>query len=199
MTRTPALAALTTTVVLLLGACGASDDEPAASAPTPSTAAPSSASPTATPVAATTTPAPTPSTTAPTAAAPTGKLISYETEDGGVMITRASDTGKLTGAPSDFKAFIARELEDAAPEEGCTEKPQISVDRLDTGGWARGGHFIPQCGGYATLWARSGGSWQAVWSGQSLVECSTLTKHRFPARVAGKQCLEGDATVPYAG
>lgn len=196
MTRTHVLAALTTTTILLLGACGSSEEPEASDAP--SASAPTSAAPSPTP-SASTTPAPTATTSTPTAAAPTGKLISYQTEDGGAMITQASDTAKLEGAPGDFKAFIARELADAEPEQGCTEKPQISVDLLDTGGWARGGHFVPQCGGYATLWAKSQGGWQAVWSGQSLVECSTLTKHRFPARVAGKQCLDGDDAVPYSG
>jgi len=197
MIRTKALAAtLTTAAMLLLGACGS--DEPQA-AGTTSTAAPTTAAPTTVPTTtAPTTPEPTKSSATPTATTPSGKLISYaDGDDTGVTIATAADTARLTGAPADFKTFIAAELATSSTDEGCTEAPQISVDLLDTGGWARGGHFIPQCGGYATLWAKSGGTWKDVWGGQSLVECSTLEQYAFPARVAGDQCLKGDDAVAY--
>lgn len=200
MTRLQPMAALAASTLLLLGACGGGSDRSDASDPA-TTAAPTSTAPTAPATTApSTTPAPSPSTTAPTTAAPAGKLISYANgEDTGVTIATAADTGKLTGAPADFKAFIASELANATADEGCTEKPQISVDTIDTGGWARGGHFVPQCGGYATLWAKTGGVWRDVWGGQSLTPCSTLTKYRIPARVAGDSCLDGDDSVPYKG
>lgn len=199
MTRTKALAvALTTTTLLLLGAC--SSDEPEA-ATSPSTSAPTTSAPTAEPsTPEPTTPNPTKTTAKPTAAAPSGKLISYANgEDDGVLIATAADVSKLKGAPADFTKFIAAELASAAPEDGCTEKPQISVDAIDTGGWARGGHFTPQCGGYASLWAKANGTWQDVWGGQSIVECSLLTQYKFPARIAGDTCLKGDDAVPYQG
>jgi hypothetical protein len=202
MTRTRLLTALATTSILLLGACGSSEESVTAfdGPRTPaSTAAPTSAAPTSTPTATTATPSPTAATSSAPAAAP-GKLISYAAgEDSGIILATAADTAKLTGAPADFKSFVAAELTRGTVEQGCTEKPQISVDLIDTGGWARGGHFTPECGGYATLWAKSGGTWREAWSGQSLVECSTLTKFRFPARVAGKQCLQGDDAVAYTG
>jgi len=201
MTRTKAMAvALATTTLLLLGACGSDEPEAAGS---PSTTAPTSSAPapTAEPTTAEpTTPKPTRTTSEPTNAAPAGQLISYANgEDDGVLIATAADVGKLKGAPADFTRFIAAELSSATPEDGCTEKPQISVDAIDTGGWARGGHFTPECGGYATLWARAGGTWKDVWGGQSIVECSLLTQYKFPARIAGDTCLKGDEAVSYPG
>jgi hypothetical protein len=205
MTRSKLVPALAATVALLtLGACGSGSDDPAESTggssgstapagtddPAPSSPdTPTKTVPTETPVAP-----------APTTKAPAGKLIDYETgDDSGATIATPADTGRLTGSPADFKSFISARLAAASPGEGCTEPPQIYVSRVDTGGWARGGYSIPQCGGYAALWAKSGGTWTEIWSGQSLVECSTLTKYKMPARVAGASCLDGDATVDYAG
>lgn len=194
------LAALTGSMLLLTG-CGSSDNgsdvaEPSAEPTTAATPAPAP-SPTKPSVTKTT---PTPSAS-PTAAKPTGRLIDYETADeSGATITTAADTSKLTGAPADFKSFIASQLgKKPAIDDGCTELPQIYVSRVDTGGWARGGAFIPQCGGYATLWAKSNGGWQGVWSGQSLVDCKTLNRFKFPARVAGDSCLNGEDAVVYSG
>lgn len=202
MTRTkPRLFAALAATTLLLAGCGSSDGssdvaEPSAK-PTTTTNAPAPTRPQP----SATTAKPTPTATTPTAAQPTGRLIDYETTDeDGAMITVAADTSKLTGAPADFKTFIGGELsKKSSADEGCTEPPQIYVSRLDTGGWARGGHFIPQCGGYATLWAKSGGSWKDVWSGQSLVDCATLDRYNFPVRVAGDSCLKGEDAVGYSG
>ena len=204
MTRSKLLPALAVTVALLtLGACGSDSgsEGPAADPETTSTAPAATSEPTAPTTSEPTTTEPTDDATAaqPTKAAPTGKLLDYETgDDDGATITTAADTSKLTGAPADFKAFIGARLSSADAGEGCTEAPQIYVSRVDTGGWARGGYFIPQCGGYAALWAKSGGAWTEVWSGQSLVECATLEKYKVPARVAGAQCLKGEDAVDYA-
>ena len=202
MTRSKLLPALAVTVALLaLGACGSDSQAPATDPETSATTPATTSEPSTPPAEAPTTPEPTDETTTaqPTKAAPTGKLLDYENgDDDGATITTAADTTKLTGAPADFKAFIGARLSSADAGEGCTEAPQIYVARVDTGGWARGGYFIPQCGGYAALWAKSGGAWTEVWSGQSLVECATLTKYKVPARVAGAQCLEGEDAVDYA-
>lgn len=195
--------------LLVLAGCGSDgSDDAAETSPDPTATAtplaPSTAAPTspATPDPTESSPTATPPATSPTSTpAPTGTLISYETDDdSGATIVKASDTSKLTGSPADFKTFIAAELRrNAQPEPGCTQPAQIYVSLVDTGGWARGGYFVPQCGGYATLWARSNGAWQEVWSGQSLVECSTLTRYKIPARLAGNQCLRGEDAVPYPG
>jgi hypothetical protein len=201
MTRTPLLTVAAATLILLAG-CG-SDSDPSASPTEGTDATTSAASPAASaaPTKKTPTTKSTPVvTTVPTTPGPAGKVIDYETDDeSGVVLTTAADASRLTGAPADFRTFVTGQLAAATPGEGCTEKPQLYVSRIHTGGWASGGYFIPQCGGYATLWAKSGGAWKDVWSGQSLVECSTLTKYRFPASIAGPSCLEGDATVDYEG
>lgn len=209
MKRTSILLTVLTTTALLVAGCGS--DEPRATPTSPSpvtTSAPTTAAPTDT--TSTTTPEPTPSqtptpeaTTASPTTAPTkptnSQVINYETDDGGVLITRAADTAKLTGAPADFKKFVAAELarSRAEADAGCPEKPQLYVARLATGGWAAGGYFVPQCGGYAALWTKSAGAWKEVWSGQELVDCATLTKYAFPASVAGTSCLDGDKSVKY--
>lgn len=180
------LVAALTAPLLVLGACGGSD-------------APAAADPTATPANDPSQPAPTQGSSAPTLAAPAGQLIDYG-EDGVTLATPA-DVKNLRGAPADFTAFIARELarEQARTDEACTEKPQINVSVVHTGGWASGGTFIPQCGGGRALWARSGRTWQEVWEGQELVDCATLRRHDFPIEVAGDACLDGQEQVPYRG
>lgn len=197
-TKPRVFAALAGTM-LLLTACGGSDEPTGVAQPSPeeTTQAPATTRPTPT----ATTAKPSPSASTKTPAPPMGKLLDFATADeDGAMITVAADTSKLTGVPADFKSFIAGELtKKSSVDEGCTEPPQIYVSRVDTGGWARGGHFIPQCGGYATLWAKSGGVWKDVWSGQSLVECETLERFSFPARVAGDSCLKGEDAVAYSG
>lgn len=184
---------------------GCSSDEPEATAtsipsPTPTTAtnsaAPTSAAPSATPSASGV-----PETASPTPDAPTqGPIINYENSDGeGVLITRASDTAKLANAPASFKAFIAAELRrsTAAQDPQCPEPPQIYVSKLATDGWASGGYFEPQCGGYAALWASPQGTWKQAWSGQELVDCTTLEKFAFPATISGNTCLAGGNGVSY--
>ncbi|MET1038795.1 MAG: hypothetical protein ABW075_10995 [Aeromicrobium sp.] len=197
MIRTKLLLASTAALLLLAG-CG-SDTEPSA-APSATTDAPATADPTTDAPPTSATPSPEPAKTTATPTGPNGTMLDYETDDeSGVVLTTAADAAKLTGAPADFKAFITAELAAATPDEGCTEKPQIYVTRIDTQGWARGGYFIPQCGGGATLWAKTGGAWQDVWSGQSLVECTTLIKYRIPPHIAGSSCLKGEDTVAYTG
>lgn len=186
--------------MLLLAGCGSSAESPGVATPSATSSAVTTSAPAPTQPAPSAT-TPTPTATTPTAARPIGTLIDYETTDeDGATIAVAADTSKLTGAPADFKTFIAGELtKTPSTDEGCTEPPQIYVARVATGGWARGGYFIPQCGGYATLWAKSNGAWQDVWRGQSLVDCATLQRFAFPARVAGDTCLDGEDAVAYSG
>jgi hypothetical protein len=181
--------AATAVGLLLLTSC-ASHDNKAADGPTTAPITPSSTT--------ATTPTPSP-TVAPTTTAPP-TIIDYETGDeDGIHMTKPSDTSKLTGAPADFTAFIAAELakDKAKSDDVCTEKPQIYVNKIDPKGWAAGGHFIPQCGGYATLWAKVSGGWKQVWAGQTLTDCKTLKKYAFPAAIAEKTCLQGDDEIAY--
>jgi hypothetical protein len=182
------LLAVTIVPLLLVGACGGSD--------TPDKAEPSASS---SPGIAVGEPTPTRAPGTPTPTGPAGELIDYG-EDG-VTLATADDVSKLEGAPADFTAFIARELakEQATSDEACTEKPQINVSAIHTGGWASGGTFIPQCGGSRALWARSNGTWTEAWEGQELVDCATLRRYDFPVAVAGDTCLDGDEQRPYTG
>jgi hypothetical protein len=119
MTRSKFLPALAVPVLLIgLAACGSESEAPAASPKPPSTTATTAttAPPTAPePTTTSTTPSATPSAPA-TTSAPAGKLIDYETDDdSGATIVAAADTAKLTGAPADFKTFIAARLAAAEP------------------------------------------------------------------------------------
>jgi hypothetical protein len=205
MTRTRLLAlTVATSATLLLGGCGSDggkDDaaDPAkASSATPgkgaSSGAPSSSNPTRKPTTAST---PTPSNTP----ARPGTYIDYEAvNEDGIRIASAADTSKLTGAPTDFKAFIGTLIEKQAAQgvEGCSEAPLIYVTQIDTNGWARGSYSTPGCGGAGALWAKSGTSWTEAWSGQSLVDCVTLHRYAFPSRLAGDTCDSGGGTKPYS-
>lgn len=193
MKRASALVAALTATLLIAGcSSGSSDDGPVESNPTPTAAPTTSAS---------ATPSPSGSAT-PTPKRDIGTVVDYETEDeSGIIVTTAADAKNLRGSPADFTAFVAAELarSQAEVDAGCPVPPQLYVARLATGGWASGGYFVPQCGGYAALWAKADGAWKEVWSGQQLVDCATLEKHAFPAVVSGGSCLKGDATVDYAG
>lgn len=204
MTHTRVVAAgLATSTILLLGACKSSgSDETDAASPAATTTAPASTATETTPSGrppatsdATDEPDPTsePSSTPST-------FFDYEAVDeNGVSISTPADTARLKGAPADLKAYLGALITKQASDEveGCTEAPQISVTQVDTGGWARGSYFIPGCGGAAALWARSGGAWTEAWSGQSLVDCSTLKRYAFPSRVAGDTCDTGSSAQPY--
>lgn len=208
MKRAPVLLAVLTTTALLIAGCGSDTPSTSPTPPDTSTSATPPPAPTTTPTSPPSTESPgTPPTTvatptsSPTATTPdTGSFINYENDnEDGIVITTAADTANLKGAPADFKTFIAADLvrTGAGLDKSCPEKPQIYVARLATSGWAAGGYFIPQCGGYAALWAKPGGTWKEVWSGQELVTCTTLKKYAFPASVSGTSCLEGGKTVKY--
>lgn len=197
LTKTSAVLAGLAATALIAGCGSSSDDSTDESVSTPTAAPTASASPTAEP-----TPAPTTPATTSTPKRDIGTFIDYETDDdSGVILSTAADAANLTGAPADFTAFAAAELSrsQASVDPGCPEPPQLYVTRLATGGWASGGYFVPQCGGYAALWAKADGTWKEVWSGQQLVECDLLNKYTFPAQVSGRSCSRDGATVDYAG
>jgi hypothetical protein len=205
MTRTRLLAlTVATSAALLLGGCGSDGGKDDAAAPSTTTSAaptgtaPSTAPSTSTPAPKpTTSPTPTPSNTP----AKPGTYIDYEAiNEDGIRIASAADTGKLTGAPTDFKSFVGTLIEKQATggTAGCSEAPVIYVTQIDTNGWARGSYSTPGCGGSGALWAKSGASWTEAWSGQSLVDCATLYRYAFPSRLAGDTCETGGGTKPYS-
>ncbi|WP_157432690.1 hypothetical protein [Aeromicrobium sp. Root472D3] len=202
MTRTRLVAlALATSTVLMLGACG-SDGDAQTAAPSTSTDSPTAtdAPTTPAPTRTSTTREPSPTETTKEPAVKPGTFIDYEAVDeDGITIAAVSDTSKLSGAPLDFKTFIAASIakQSADGVEGCTEAPRITVTQLDTGGWARGAYSAPGCGGSAVLWAKSGGAWTQAWTGQSLVDCATLERYDFPSRLAGSTCDAGGDSRPY--
>jgi hypothetical protein len=131
------------------------------------------------------------------AAAP--KPISYGR--GGIELRDARDVGKLTGAPNDFKQYIAGAADATGagsdPKDKCS--PRIFVDRID-GGFATGGVF--DCGGAQLIWARRGGGiWRQIWGGQITPDCPTMRKYRVPVSIVGKTCWDVTAQkdVPYPG
>ncbi len=182
-------------LALALAGCSEAKDEDAerAAEPTPTATASTSAAPTQTPP-------PTPTGDAPDPKTP---AIDYDTEqDSGVTVKDSAAADGLSKAPSDFKEFIAAELTRLQDEAGsdCSNKPQIRVSKLQPAGWAAGGVFTPECGGYSVLWVKTGGTWAQVWGGQELVDCVTLTRYKFPASVAGDSCLgQSGSSFTYTG
>ena len=178
-------------VCLLLVAAGCSKDKDEAAKPTPSSSASSSATPTE---------SPTPTIEPPDPDDPT---VDYDTaEDSGQVVSDPAGASGLSKASDEFKAFISAELTRLQNEAGseCSNKPEIRVSKLQNAGWAAGGVFTPECGGYAVLWAKQGGQWSQVWGGQQLVDCTTLLRYKFPVSVAGDQCLSQEgASSKYSG
>ena len=180
-------------LVLAVSGCSKNQDETTDESPQPTspTSAPSSAQPTA-PL--------TPTIEAPDPDAPT---VDYDTgDDPGEVVSDPTGTSGLAKASDDFKAFISAELTRLQNESGgdCSNRPEIRVNKLQNAGWASGGVFTPECGGYAVLWAKQGGEWSQIWGGQELVDCTTLLRYKFPVSVAGDQCLSQEgASATYAG
>lgn len=162
-------------ILLLTAGCGGSDDPKAPPSESATTPGPTTSVSTA----------PTP---APTTTTRVSNLIDYG--DDGIVVAEAGDGKQLIGAPADFTAFMVAELarQRATKDDVCAEEPEIRVERIDVRGWAAGGVSIPQCGGSAALWARTGGAWQTIWSEQTLPECSVLQKYGFPPSIAGTEC-----------
>lgn len=189
------LVVLSVSALLTLGACSGGDDQQE------STGSATTAAPAPTPTATTSSPTPTPSATA--TEDPAAPAIDYDTEaDSGTVVADPAAADSLPKASADFKQFIATELKRLQDESGdeCTNKPQIRVSKLQTAGWASGGVFTPECGGYSVLWAKTGGEWAQVWGGQQLVDCDTLMRYKFPVSVAGTSCLgQDDSPFPYTG
>lgn len=170
-------------LLLAVSGCSKNNDEsaePAATKPTAANSAPTESA--------------TPTIKAPDPDAP---AIDYDTaEDSGKVVSDPAGASGLSKASDDFKAFIAAELTRLQNEAGddCPNRPQIRVSKLQNAGWASGGVFVPECGGYAVLWTKQGGQWSQVWGGQELVDCTTLVRYKFPVAVAGDQCLSQEGS-----
>jgi len=158
---------------LVLGGCG---DEPS-SAPTAAgssrTSAPSS--PETTPPAETVTPTPSESVTE-------SVLIDYGAE--GISVEQPGQVDLLEGAPDDFKAFIADEVQ-AAIDDGadCPDAFHgVTVSRIK-GDVALGA--VNSCGGYVALWARTDGAWEEIIATQEAFQCADLEEYGVPASFVG--------------
>ena len=113
MRRAPLLAIA---MLMLTAGCGGSDDPDGKGADPTTTPAPTETTQTtATTTAPTTTPAP-----APTKSTSNSTLIDYGDDE--VIVATPADVAKLTGAPADFKAFIAADLQRQQDSEtgACT-------------------------------------------------------------------------------
>ena len=133
---------------------------------------------------------------------PKSEVIEYTDtpdESVGVKIEKVADVAKLEGAPDDFKQFVAGLIE-SQRGMGSLEKDcpfSVSVDVIDTSGFARGGMFT--CGGAAFIWAKRDGTWQQIWGCQDYPDCTELKKYSVPKSMNFDKCLEGSKAVDYTG
>lgn len=167
-------AALLAAALLLLTACSSDDDGSSAADPSSS---PSSSDTT-----------------------PATQLIDYEKDDaGGVTLRKPADVAGLTGAPDDFRQYMAGFVN--ATVTGIQEDPEcpvvVQVSQLDTSGYAAG--FTGACGGAAYMWAKRDGIWQQIWVGQEIPKCSDMTKYSVPKAIAGDRCQDGKKDIAYSG
>lgn len=126
-------------------------------------------------------PSSTPSPTSPTTTEPP-QVITYP---GGIEITSASDTAKLTGTTQEFRDFIAGELQKLIAEgSSCAGAAHsVTVQKYSSAGYAIGG--VNSCGGNAELWADFQGQWQEGMGTQDAWNCDTLTYLGVPKTFAG--------------
>lgn len=196
MNRIRALVAVAGCFVVVTGCAGSDPDNNATS----DGARPTTATRTVPATSPTPSASPTLSATSEPTASPTPKVVTYETDDkAGVTVTEPGQKSQIADASESFSTFLDRQLERAINNRDrvCPEPPQVYVNKVAPEGWASGGYFVPQCGGYAALWAVSKGSWREVWTGQELVDCQTLERYKFPAAIAGTACMDGDESVQY--
>jgi hypothetical protein len=121
-------------------------------------------------------------TEAPTPSPTTQVTLDYGGD--GVAVEQPADVSQLTGAPDDFKTFVAG-LASKAQQAGkaCPDAFHgITVQKL-RGDFALGA--VNDCGGYAALWARVDGRWQEILGTQEQWSCADLAAHDVPEGFAG--------------
>lgn len=137
-------------------------------------------------VAGATTPSPTPRV----------DLIDYTQITGlpdGVIIRTPEAVAALSGAPQDFRDYLAAQLKEASRSTACPVSFGVQLVRTD--GYAVG--TIRGCDTLRVVWAKQGGTWAQVASGAQGLDCSALQSHGVPLAIAGPHCLQGATLVPY--
>lgn len=115
----------------------------------------------------------------------------------GAPLYVSGDAARLTGAPKDFQEFMAARVRSAIEfDDGqCSEPPVYSVKAVADSGHASGS--LSQCGLRQIIWARSGGKWKQIWSGDTEPDCATLKKYTVPSGIAGKSCRDSEGSHLY--
>lgn len=117
----------------------------------------------------------------------------------GVPLYTADDASRLTGAPKDFKQFMAYEVRKAikADDPSCSEPAVYSVTAIASTGHASG--EFSHCGTEKIFWARKSGQWIAIWHGTGVPPCSDLKRNKVPNGLAGNKCKAEGSTHVYTG
>lgn len=179
------LSAVATLLAIGCAACG-SDDSSDDSSDASSGGASDAAGTTSTAIPA----IPASPATGPTTGQQRATILDYTSRNQGVGVELTSpvDVSKLTGAPADFRTFIAGVVAQANQDAGnatCASGASVAQIRVDD--FAVGG--VNSCGGYAALWAKVDGRWQEVDGTQDTWDCDTLERFSPPASMVGHQCF----------
>lgn len=143
-----------------------------------------------------------PATAEPSAMMSTAPPPVIDYGEDGISMRDPSEVNKLTGAPLDFKQFIEGVLDEviggADPDGTCI--PTVGVNIIDTAGFAAGG--ISGCDGASVIWAKRGGKWGELWSGQTPPPCDQMKAAHAPKNIvdiAGGGCFDKakNDVVPY--
>lgn len=115
------------------------------------------------------------------------------TSEGATVTTPDHLTG-LTGAPEDFRSYLAGRLGNADIID-CSLT--ITVQRIDTAGWAIG--TTSSCDEQRrVVWSRGPGGWGEIGSPSGDLDCEALEQQGVPRRVVGDACptsvLPGNAS-----
>lgn len=126
------------------------------------------------------------------------EVTQYNNGDG-VPLYVSGDANKLSGAPRDFRTFLADQARKAiqADDGSCAEPPVYTIKTISDTGFA-GGDFS-QCGIKHLVWAKAEGEWSQVLSYDADPLCADLKAHKIPPGITGKTCRDDGGLRPYQG
>lgn len=102
----------------------------------------------------------------------------------GVVIRTPDSVDALSGAPQDFRDYLAHRISQVDPVSECPTL--IGVQLVRTDGFAVG--VLRGCGDVQVAWVKVNGVWRTVASAAEGLDCSVLARQKVPPAMADLDC-----------